>query len=246
MRSTEEQTERLARRIVHISDATMRTAYVRHTLLSMPPFEVAELLVIAQAYASARSPRHANLLACVSMALADEACTSLRSTLAKLLDARQEHALARSLRREALDEEADALRVPDFGLGRPITLGERKAFARRVDRELITRVLRDPHPDVIRILLLNPGVVEGDVLLLCARRPVAQDVLREVFRCTRWIARYRIKVALVLNPYTPLDVSLQLAPLIQDQDARRGLDANDLDPLLHAVLRHRVDQRTVH
>lgn len=246
MSTAEAQTEQLARRITHIADPGMRTAYVRHTLQGMPLPEVADLLVVAQAYATARSPRHANLLACVSMALADDACTPLRNALAELLDARNEHGLARSLRREVFDDEADALRVPDFGLGRPITLGERKAFARRVDREWIARVLRDPHPAVIRILLANPGVIESDVLLLCARRPVAQDVLREVFRCARWIVRYPIKVALVLNPYTPLDVALQLAPLIQAQDARRVLEAADLDPELHAALRARRDHRAAH
>lgn len=244
--AAEEQTELLARRITHIVDASMRTAYVRHTLLSMSASEVADLLVVVHAYAAAKSPRHATLLASLSMALAEDCCDELRPAVALLLDARHERALARSLRRDAIEEEEDALRVPDFGLGRPITLGERKSLARKHDRELITRVLRDPHPDVIRILLHNPGVVENDVLLLCARRPVAVDVLREVFKSARWIVRYPIKLALVLNPYTPLDVALQLAPLIHDQDLRRVLEAADLPPELHAACRRRTEQGSIH
>ncbi|HEX2677048.1 MAG TPA: hypothetical protein VHM19_10420 [Polyangiales bacterium] len=246
MASAEEQTELLARRISCILDASMRTAYVRHTLLAMDPAEVADLLSVAHAYTEARSSRHSNLLACLSMALADESCAPLRRAVSALLESRHQHVLARSLRREAIDEEDDALRVPDFGLGRPITLGERKSLARKHDRELITRVLRDPHPDVIRILLGNPALVETDVLLLCARRPVANDVLREVFKSARWIVRYPIKLALVLNPYTPVDVALQLAPLIHDQDVRRILEGADLAPELHAACRQRMDPTAIH
>lgn len=246
MRSAEEETEALARRISGILDAAMRTAYVRHTLLCMQATEVADLLVVVRAHAEARNPRYASLLACLSLAMADETCVELRASVSALLEARNQHGLARSLRRDVIEEEEDALRVPDFGAGRPVSLGERKSLARKNDRELIARVLRDPHPLVIRILLHNPGVIEADVLLLCARRPVAIDVLREVFRNARWIVRYPIKLALVLNPYTPLDIALQLAPLIHDQDIRRVLEAADLPVELHEACRKRTDHGALH
>ncbi len=35
---------------------------------------------------------------------------------------------------------------PDLGLGRELTLGERKALARRPDRDTMQRLLTDPHP----------------------------------------------------------------------------------------------------
>jgi hypothetical protein len=239
MPSAEEQTELLARRIMGILDAQMRTAYVRHTLLSMGPHEVADLLSIARAYAEARQHRHAALLSCLSLALAHETCRSLRLAVAAVLVERQQPSLARSLRQEGPEEDEDALRVPDFGMGRTVTLGERKSLARRSNRELITRVLRDPHPDVMRILLANPRLTEPDVLRLCARRPVASEVLREVFQSARWIVRYPIKLALTLNPYTPLDIGLQLIPHLHEQDLRRVLEAADLSPELQASCRQR-------
>lgn len=246
MSSAEEQTEALAKRIAGILDGNLRTAYLRFTLLGMAPQLVADLLVVTRAHAEARSPRHASLLSCLSLALSDEACGPLRRTVSALLEARQQHGLARSLRRDTVEEEEDALRVPDFGFGRAVTLGERKSLARRRDRELIARVLRDPHPHVIRILLLNPCLTESDVLRLCARRPVAGDALREVFQSARWIVRYPIKVALVLNPYTPLDVALQLAPLLHAQDLRRVLEASDLDSELHAACSRRAEHGELH
>lgn len=246
MPSAEEQTELLARRIQSILDAQMRTAYLRHTLLSMQPHDVADVLSVARAYAEARQPRHAALLTCLSLALSHESCRALRYTVAAVLQSRDEVSLARSLQQEGVSEDEDALRVPDFGMGRPVTLGERKSLARRHDRELIARVLRDPHPDVMRILLGNPRLTENDVLRLCARRPVASEVLREVFRSARWIVRYPIKLALVMNPYTPLDIGLQLIPLLHEQDRRRVIEAADLAPELHDACRQRPSRHPLH
>lgn len=244
MLSAEAQTELLAKRIQTIVDPAMRAAYLRHTMLSMNAAEVADLLIVTRAQAEARSPRHESLHTALCLALADELCAALREAVSTLLDVRFQHALARSLRQHAPGEEE--VQVPDFGMGRPVTLGERKSLARRRDRELIARVIRDPHPDVIRILLLNPRVTENDVLRLCARRPVSSDALREVFRCDRWIVRYAIRVALILNPYTPLDVALQLAPLLHDQDLRRVLEAGDLPSELHDACQRRAEQGAVH
>ena len=246
MPSAEEQTELLARRIQGILDQHIRTAYLRHTLLSMHPHDVADVLSVARAFAEARLPRHAALFHCMSLALSHESCRELRYAVAAVLTSRDQPSLARSLRQEGATDDEDALRVPDFGMGRPVTLGERKSLARRHDRELIARVLRDPHPHVMRILLENPRLTENDVLRLCARRPVASDVLREVFRCARWIVRYPIKLAIVMNPYAPLDIALQLVPLLHEQDVRRVLDAADLSPELHSACRERPSRNNLH
>jgi hypothetical protein len=120
-------------------------------------------------------------------------------------------------------------------------LGERKALARKNDRQLIAKVLRDPHPDVIRILLGNPGLTDTDVVLLCARRPGATEVLREVFRSLRWVGREPVRVALALNPWTPLDIALQVAPLLRAPDLRRASHSADLAPEMHATCRRLLD-----
>ncbi|MEY4580143.1 MAG: hypothetical protein RL701_4846 [Pseudomonadota bacterium] len=237
MPSAEDQADLFARRLAAISDAGMRIAYLRYSLLEMSAAEVADLLVVAHAYAEAKSTRHSALLAALSLALAQPSCAALRAEVAVLLRAREERQLARGLSQGPNPDDEGAQRVPDFGMGRPVTLGERKSLARKNDREWIARVIRDPHPQVMRILLLNPRVTESDVVRLCARRPVASDVLREVFLSARWIVRYPVKVALVLNPYTPLDVALQLAPLLRAQDLKRVLDASDLPTELHVACR---------
>ena len=93
-------------------------------------------------------------------------------------------------------------RVPDDGKGRPLTLGERKAMARRPDRETMQRLLADPltPPSSTGPLLRNPRVTEDDILRLAAKRPGRPEVLAEIARSMRWAHRPRIRMALAMNP----------------------------------------------
>lgn len=123
-------------------------------------------------------------------------------------------------------------RIPDFGRGRPLTLGERKSLARTHDRSLIQRVVRDPHPQVIRILLDNPSLTERDVVRVCALRPNDPEVLQAVYRHRRWVVRYRPRNAILRNPDTPLDIALLLAPLLRRGELQEAAASPELAPTL--------------
>ena len=130
-----------------------------------------------------------------------------------------------------IDEDApekNERRIPDFGRGRPLTLGERKSLARTSDRALIQRVVRDPHPDVIRILLDNPTLTEADVVRVCAARPNDPNVLQTVYRHRRWVVRYRPRNAILRNPDTPLDTALLLAPLLRKSELKEAATSSEL------------------
>jgi hypothetical protein len=114
--------------------------------------------------------------------------------------------------------------------GRPLTLGERKQLARGGRRDLIDRLLRDPDPQVIRLLLANPRLIEGDVVVIASRRPTLPEIQREVFAARRWIARYRIKRTLVLNPHTPTDLAVRLLGFLRDGDLRMVAEDAELTP----------------
>ncbi|MBI5516198.1 MAG: hypothetical protein HY909_20605 [Deltaproteobacteria bacterium] len=116
--------------------------------------------------------------------------------------------------------ERGAARVPDYGRGRVLTLGERKSLARKPDRRVLERVLADPHPDVIALLLQNPRLTEPDVVRLCSRRPGVPDILQRVFATQRWASRAGVRSALVKNPYTPRAIALSIVALLPAEELR--------------------------
>lgn len=109
----------------------------------------------------------------------------------------------RSTRNPSFPPQATA-DVPDYGTGRELTVGERRTLARRPSRGHIERLVADPHPLVIRELLLNSKLTEDDVLRLAARRPANVAALDALTRSTAWLCRPRVRFAMVQNPGTPL------------------------------------------
>ncbi len=103
---------------------------------------------------------------------------------------------------------------PDGSRGRSLTLGERKSLARRPNRETMTRLLSDPHPDVISGVLRNAVITEDDVVRFAAKRPGRGEILAEIVRSTRWAHRPRVRMALVMNPATPIEIASRLVGLL--------------------------------
>jgi len=102
--------------------------------------------------------------------------------------------------------------------GRPLTLGERKALARRPTAELLDRLARDPEPEVIRALLSNSRLTEQEVVLIAALRPQTPANLREVFRARRWSSRYHVRRALAMNPHTPGEIAVRVLAFLTTLD----------------------------
>ena len=116
---------------------------------------------------------------------------------------------------------------------RPLTLGERKALARTHDREQLLLLIRDPHPQVVAILLDNPHVIEADVVKMSAARPAVPESLSKIAAHTRWSVRHPVKRALVLNPSTPLADAIRIATTLRAEE----LEELAADHSLHDALR---------
>ena len=123
-----------------------------------------------------------------------------------------------------------------------LTLGQRKFLARGHNRYQLERLLLDPEPSVVRNLLKNPSVIEADVVRLAARRPVRDTVLREI-AASRWGQRYSVRLALVLNPFTPPDLALKLVGLLLYKDLRMASKDSNLHPLVQQQATQLLAQR---
>jgi hypothetical protein len=230
----EERVRVLARRIAALRDTALGVSYLKHFVAEASPADLAEVLAVALGRAGAREPPHPELVLSLSVALSERpevraqvGIEAARRGLTDVLDL-----LGPSAEDPETVSRADEIKAAD---GRPLTLGERKSLARRRERNVIARALRDPHPHVIEILLGNPSITEDDVVRLCARRPIAPEVLRTVFRSPRWIVRYQVLATIAMNPHAPPDVALPLALQLTAQDARRVASSPELASELRRV-----------
>jgi hypothetical protein len=237
--------QRMCERLSHFEEMSLRVGLVGERLESLTDGEAAHFLSAAYQDAALRGPAAQPVFLPVALALFRPTLLSRRAELSATARQLGLHDVADCLSSSADDAEQAAQRcAPELGRGRPLTLGERKALARTHDRRLIERVVRDPHPDVIRILLNNPALTEDDVVRACAARPNSAQVLRVVFEHQRWVVRYRPRNSLVRNPRCPLDVALLLAPLLRHADLREVSSSGDLAPPLRLACKNVLAARS--
>jgi hypothetical protein len=232
-----------------------RTAYLRAELSSRPA-EHAALALDQICFAAEQAEPDAQevLIAVVDLLTAEDLGT-LVGQLKREASARSLLPLERLLRRPWREAArtaggeapahaiSDETKIPDYGYGRPLTLGERKALARRPTRKAMEKLLADPHPAVIRTLLGNPKLVEDDVLRLAARRPGRPAVLSQIACNVRWSRRRRIRMAIVLNPDAPLALTIPLLALLVRPELEQVVTSAYLDPMLRGAAKDRLERR---
>lgn len=231
--------ERLKRVILSLPDLALRVDWLAAEITAMPVSDAAILLSAVVDEAEAQNADAREALLTIAIFCADstyEACVdALRASafeakffgLGRLL----RRAPPPSIRAPAIEEQ----RVPDYGAGRELTLGERRSLARRPDRRSFDKLLSDPHPLVIRQLLENPKMVEADAVRLAAMRPARAETIRELVRSRRWIGRPRVRLAIVQNPGSPPEVAMPLLCLCNREELTDVLRSTETSIVLRAT-----------
>jgi hypothetical protein len=242
----------LVRATLSLGDATLRARYVATVVRSWSPGALARALdAVCERAEQAETGAREALVAVVD-ALNGEGMDDVVNALRSLAAAESLLALERLIRPAARSSRAPAAidgaptdsnphDVPRAH-GRALTLGERKWLARRPDRETIQRLLADPHPDVIRRCLENSRVTEDDVLRLAAKRPGRGDVLAEIAR-SPWVRRPRVRLALVLNPATPLEIATRCAGLLLRPELVLCARSPGVNPAVRALCLEHLERR---
>ena len=135
-------------------------------------------------------------------------------------------------------QECDNLVDPEL---RSFTLGDRRARARRAQGEMINRLAADPDAGVITNLLYNARVTESVVLGICSRRPTVSPPLEAVLRAPRWSRRYRVRLALVKNPYLRQRYAVNLLPCLNRGDLAAVRGDESLLPALRLSAQRVLD-----
>jgi hypothetical protein len=232
--------DRWRRAVPSLRETALRAAFLRSELLGANPDAAAEALDRLADGAEQADPVARDVLAAAFPTLTDPAHAGWVEGLRETAQERSLLALARLLRRRRVSEAPGPdnpatrpLRTPPGA--RALTLGERKALARRPTRLQLDRLLADPHPAVIRALLGSPRITEDDVMRMAARRPAYPDVLAEIARTPQWIRYARVRMALVQNPDTPAEVAVPLCGLLIKPELRQVVAAVDVPAIVRAA-----------
>jgi len=228
-----EGASRLRKVLLSLPDVTLRVGWLRAHLSEQREGDAAEELGRLCEDGERADPEAREALLVVAMLLAADGDSPFVERLRQHAEERKLLSLLRLLRRSAGEPASARGRseppVPDYGAGRELTVGERRSLARSPQRRVLEKLLRDPHPLVLRQLLGNPRLTEDDVVRLAARRPLHRAIVETLAESPRWLRRPRVRLALLLNPGTPEQVSMPLLAVCtrcELLDVVHGVDAS--------------------
>jgi hypothetical protein len=235
----------LVRATLALADADLRTHYVASLTHAWPIAVLADTLdIVCERAEQAEANSRETLIAIVD-ALNLEGMDDLVQRLREEATGNSLLALERVIRvppRSHRPTSSGPPSPPEGGKGRSVPLGQRKSLARRPDRDTLSRMLLDPHPDVIRRCLANPRLTEDDVVRLAARRPGRTEVLGEIAR-SRWVHRPRVRITLVMNPATPLEVVVRLAGLLMRPELMMAAHSPGIAAPVRAICLEHLERR---
>ncbi len=234
----------LAQRLAVLPEHAMRVAALCEQLLSREPEAAAWLLdALATSGRAGGPPYDLSLLAAIELAGSDRIPYAQRRAIFEAaercgLESCKE-LLFSSRPDDGAAEEAAAPRPLVPGT-RPLTLGERKSLARSWKRDVLERLLVDPHIDVVDLLLRNPRLTEDDVLKIATARRASAAVLELILHNRRWACRSRVRRALLFNPNLPEAHALRLVGLLNRTELRELAGDNHLSNNVGFAIRRRL------
>jgi hypothetical protein len=233
----------LAQRLAVLPEPAMRVSSLCEQLIACEPDTAAWLLdALATAGRAGGPPYDVSLLAAIELAGSERLSYEQRRAIYEAADRLGLEACKELLFSSApstADREAATPRPLTPGT-RPLTLGERKSLARTWKRDVLERLLVDPHVDVIELLLANPRLTEDDVLRIATARRASAAVLELVMNSRRWNVRTRVRQALLRNPGLPEAMALRLVGLCNRTQLRVLADDPALPDRIVAAVRRRL------
>jgi len=238
--NAQEVATHLVRSLVSLPDLSIRVSWLREQLSKAGPSVMAQGLegVLNQAQSGQAEARQA-LLACVILLVIDRKSPAIPE-LAREAEALALLGLTRLLA-PAADEAAPSSRPDERSVpgesGREMSVGERRALARRPTRRQLERLLADPHPRVLEMLFQCPTLTEADVLRVVTKRPVRLIAIETLTDSPRWLSRPNVRLALIQNPGCPQNIALPLLATCLRADLVSILESTTLHPSVRNAAR---------
>jgi hypothetical protein len=181
-----------------------------------PPYDD-DARVLAAVVLNPRVPRHLALRLAPALFWRDLADVAAGPRVAGAVRVRAEGALKE--------------RLPELRVGEKVTLG------RIATPAVLAGLLADPEAKVVRACLQNPRLREEDLVTVLRQADVPRALLEAVPESWRWRESYAVRLALVLQPRTPLGVALAQLSSLLPADLLRVAEASGLPPLVQIAAR---------
>jgi len=127
---------------------------------------------------------------------------------------------------------------------RKLTVAARVKLALTGNKEARQILARDGVKLIQSCVLRNPRFTLEEALAMAKNRSLAAELLRTIAEQKDWVRNYSVRLALVQNPKTPLQIALGLLTGVHDRDMRILAKSKNVSSVLQAQARRNILRRS--
>ncbi len=121
-----------------------------------------------------------------------------------------------------------------------MSIGAKIKLALRGNRDARLILIRDASKLVRRFVLLNPRITDSEVIAVARNKTADDELLRLITARREWMRNYQIRLALCVNPKTPLVVALKQVGSLGERDLRQIAKSKNVPQAVAAHARRLV------
>jgi hypothetical protein len=140
----------------------------------------------------------------------------------------------------ALEEEDQPEHASALNKIRAMNVAQRIGVAMKGTREERAILIRDPNKIVAVAVLSSPKITDGEVEAIARMANVSEEILRMIAQTRGWMKNYAVIVALARNPKTPIALSMNLLPRLNDRDLRMLSSDRNIPDVLRITARKKI------
>ena len=137
--------------------------------------------------------------------------------------------IARLLASERDDNpEDDAEKGSLYSIVQNMSVMQKIKLARVGGKEARSMLVKDRNRIVASSVLASPKLTETEVITFAQNRSMGDELLRIISNNREWTKNYQIKLALTMNPKTPIPQAVKFLNYLQDKDLRNLMKSKDV------------------
>jgi hypothetical protein len=121
-----------------------------------------------------------------------------------------------------------------------LSVAQRISLAMKGTREERAILIRDPNKIVAVAVLSSPKLTETEVEAIAKMANVSDEILRIIGHTRAWVKNYTVVLALTKNPKTPVAMSMNFLPRLNEKDLRMLSMDRNVPEILRITARKKI------
>ncbi|MFQ5901186.1 MAG: hypothetical protein ACE5IH_06485 [Thermodesulfobacteriota bacterium] len=111
------------------------------------------------------------------------------------------------------------------------------------NREARNILIKDSNKLVTTAVLNSPKITEAEVAKVTQSRSVDKDLLKIIAYKKEWLQNYQIRLGLVNNPKTPIQIALKLLSRLNDRDLKAIARNKNISSAITATAKYAIQRK---